>query len=179
MCQSDEELFDVVNASDQVTGQASRSIVHAQNLLHRAASIFVFNTSGKLLLQLRSDIKDQYPSCWTASASGHLDAGENYETAARRELQEELGLTSPLEFLTKFPAGPETAYEFTGLFQTVSDDIPIPDPKEVAGLEWLGLTDIHRRIKARPEQFTPPFRVALCWYMESFRQIHVPDPASE
>ncbi|MFP6762873.1 MAG: NUDIX domain-containing protein [Planctomycetaceae bacterium] len=163
-----EELFDVVNSSDQVTGQAPRPIVHARNLLHRAASIFVFNTSGQLLLQFRSAAKDQYPSCWTASASGHLDAGEDYETAARRELQEELGLTSPLEFLTKFPAGPETAYEFTGLFRTVSDEIPIPDPKEVAGLEWLSLSDIHSRIKASPEKFTPPFRIALCWYIDSY-----------
>ena len=169
MSQSEtEELFDVVNSSDQVTGQASRSMVHAQNLLHRAASVFVFNTSGRLLLQFRSAIKDQYPSCWTASASGHLDAGENYETAARRELQEELGLTSPLEFLTTFPASPETAYEFTGLFQTVSYDVPVPDPKEVAGLEWLSLTAIHERIKARPEHFTPPFRVAFDWYVKSF-----------
>ncbi|MBC8288789.1 MAG: NUDIX domain-containing protein, partial [Planctomycetes bacterium] len=116
-------------------------------------------------LQLRSTTKDQYPSCWTASASGHLDAGEDYETAARRELEEELGLTSPIEFLTKLPAGPETAFEFTGLFRTVTDDPPTPHPMEIAGLEWMSLHEIDRRIENEPVIFTPPFRVAIKWYL--------------
>jgi isopentenyl-diphosphate delta-isomerase len=162
-----EEIFDVVDASDRVIGQAPRPVVHERDLLHRASSIFVFNSSGELLLQFRSTTKDQYPSCWTASASGHLDAGENYETAARRELQEELGLTSSLEFLTKFPASAETAFEFTALFQTTSDDPPTPHPEEIAGLEWASLAEIERRIAANPEQFTPPFRVAFAWYRQN------------
>jgi isopentenyl-diphosphate delta-isomerase type 1 len=162
-----EEIFDVVDANDRVIDQVPRSVVHQKNLLHRASSIFVFNTSGELLLQFRSTTKDQYPSCWTASASGHLDSGEDYETAARRELNEELGLTSPLEFLAKFPAGSETAFEFTALFRTVNDDPPTPHPEEIAGLEWVSLAEIERRIAANPEQFTPPFRVAFAWYLEN------------
>lgn len=162
-----EETFDVVDSHDQVIGQAPRAVVHAENLLHRASSIFVFNSAGDLLLQFRSTTKDQYPSCWTASASGHLDAGEDYETAASRELEEELGLTSPLEFLTKFPASSETAFEFTALFRTVSDEEPIPHPEEIASLEWASLAEIERRVAATPEQFTPPFRVAFKWYVEN------------
>jgi isopentenyl-diphosphate Delta-isomerase len=162
-----DEIFDVVDSHDNAIGQAPRAVVHAENLLHRASSIFVFNSAGDLLLQFRSTTKDQYPSCWTASASGHLDAGEDYETAARRELDEELGLRSPLEFLTKFPAGAETAYEFTALFRTVTDEPPTPHPEEIAGLEWATLAEIDSRIAARPEQFTPPFRVAFRWYREN------------
>lgn len=160
------ELFDVVDSADRVIDQQPRGIVHARRLLHRASSVFVLNSRGEFLLQLRSATKDQYPSCWTASASGHLDAGEDYETAARRELEEELGLTSPIEFLAKLPAGPETAFEFTGLFRTVTDDPPTPHPTEIAGLEWATLSDIERRIQAQPESFTPPFRVAFRKYLE-------------
>ena len=161
-----DELFDVVNDLDEVIDQQPRSIVHAKNRLHRASSVFVLSSRGELLLQLRSATKDQYPSCWTASASGHLDAGEDYETAARRELKEELGLTSPIEFLAKLPAGPETAFEFTGLFRTVTDVSPTPHPTEIAGLEWTTLSDIESRIQSQPESFTPPFRVAFRKYLE-------------
>ncbi len=160
-----EEIFDVVDQDDRVIGQAPRSEVHARNLLHRAASIFVFNARGELLVQLRSTTKDQYPSCFTSSASGHLEAGEDYAQSAQRELFEEVGLSSPLEFLTKLPAnGAETAYEFTALFRTVTDQTPTFDPDEVAGGEFVELSELRRRVATDPEQYTPPFRVLLEWY---------------
>lgn len=162
-----EEIFDVVNEFDEVIGQAPRSEVHERNLLHRAASIFVFNSAGELLLQLRSATKDQYPSCYTASASGHLDAGEDYETAARRELKEELGLVNPLEYLTSFQASEETAFEFTALFRTTTDEELSPHPEEIAALNWASLSDVAQQISAAPERFTPPFRVAFDWYIKS------------
>src|SRR5215472_10054324 len=92
-----EEIFDVVDEHDRVVAQAPRSVVHAQKLLHRAVHIFVLNSRGELLLQKRSATKDEYPLCYTSSASGHLSAGETYETAAPRELAEELGLAGELQ----------------------------------------------------------------------------------
>lgn len=159
-----EEIFDVVDEHDQVIGQAPRSVVHAQRLWHRAASVFVFNSSGQLLLQFRSATKDEYPSCYTSSASGHLSAGEDYALSAEREMWEEIGLSAPLEFLAKFPAGPETANEFTALFRTQTDETPVGDPGEVAALEWMDLPSIRRLIEVNPERFTPPFRTLFDWY---------------
>jgi isopentenyl-diphosphate Delta-isomerase len=161
-----EEIFDVVDGRDQVVGQAPRSVVHAQNLLHRAVSIFVLKPDGRMLLQLRSDSKDQYPGCFTSSASGHVDAGEAYETAAIRELREELSLELPIEYLAKFPAGPDTAFEFTALYQLVTDIEPAPDPGEIASIEFLPLDEIALMIEQFPEQFTPPFRVVFHWFRE-------------
>lgn len=161
-----DELFDVVDSEDNVIDQARRSVVHSGNLLHRASSVFVLNSRGELLLQLRSATKDQYPSRWTASASGHLDAGEDYETAARRELKEELGLSCPVEFLGKLPAGPETAFEFTGVFRAETDEPPTPHRLEIAALEWVGLAEVERRLDDEPESFTPPFRVAFRTFLQ-------------
>jgi ADP-ribose pyrophosphatase YjhB (NUDIX family) len=93
MTDEPREVFNVVNEHDEVIGEAFRADVHAQGLRHRAVSIFVFNSAGQLLMQLRSATKDEYPSCWTSSCSGHVDAGEDYDTAAHRELMEELGLS--------------------------------------------------------------------------------------
>lgn len=160
-----EEIFDVVDENDAVVEQLPRSQVHARGLLHRAVSIFVFNSRGQLLLQLRTPTKDEYPNCYTSSASGHLGAGEDYDDAAPREMEEELGLTSPLTRLAKFPGGPETANEFTVLYETETDETPTFDPEEIAAGEFLDLEEITRRLDARPEEFTPPFRTLFRWYV--------------
>ncbi len=163
-----EELFDIVDDQDRVIGQMARSEVHRQKLLHRAVSIFVFNSRGQLLLQQRSATKDEYPLCYTSSASGHVTAGENYDETAPREMQEELGLTSPVERLAKFPAGPETANEFTVLYRTITDTPPQFDPGEIAGGGFYVLTEIDQWLTRSPEQFSPPFRIAYQWYRARF-----------
>lgn len=162
-----EELFDVVDAEDRVIGQAPRSQVHARKLLHRAVHIFVFNSQGQLLIHRRSATKDEYPLCYTSSASGHLSAGETYEECAPRELQEEIGLSAPLRYLHKFPASPETAYEHTVLYHTVTDDLPRFDPEEIESGGYYELDEIARMIEQSPAEFSPAFCTLFRWYIES------------
>ena len=155
-----DEWFDVCDHADRVIGRELRDVVHARNLLHRAVHIWVWDTSGRLLLQTRSATKDQYPNCFTSSASGHLDAGEDYEQAAHRELQEELGLTGVLKFRVKLPqAGPETAYEHTVLYELITDEPPQPDAGEIAAIRFWTVDEVDERIRQHPEDFTPPFRM--------------------
>jgi 16S rRNA (adenine1518-N6/adenine1519-N6)-dimethyltransferase len=161
-----EEIFDVVDEADRVVGQAPRSVVHAQKLRHRAVHIFVFNSRGELLLHERSAAKDEFPLCYTSSASGHLAAGEPYADAAARELEEELGLTAPLEYLVKLSAGPETAMEHTVLYRAITDATPRPDPGEIAAVEFLPFPEILERLERQPEKFSPPFAVLLGWYRD-------------
>lgn len=164
-----EEIFDVVDNQDRVLRQAPRSVVHTNKWLHRAAHIFVFNSRGELLVHRRSATKDECPSVCTSSASGHLAAGEDYATAAARELQEELGLTSSLEFLGIIPAnGAETSFEFSGLFRTVTDDPPTFDPTEIASGEYLPLAEVTSRLERESHDFTPCFRSLFRWYREHF-----------
>lgn len=159
-----EEMFDVVDEHDQVIGQAPRSIVHARKLLHRAVHIFVFNSRGELLLQKRSSLKDEYPRCYTSSASGHLSAGETYEAAAPRELTEELGLTARLERLAKFPAGPETSHEHTVLYRAKTDKPPVIDPQEIEAATFHSLEEIASMLVREPEKFSPCFVTLFDWY---------------
>lgn len=160
-----EEIFDVCDAEDVVIGQAPRSVVHARKLLHRAAHVFVFNARGELLIQVRSANKDEFPLCYTSSASGHLSTGEDYLESAERELAEEIGIVAPLQFLAKLPARRELAWEHTVLYLTQSDAAPQPDPYEVAEILTMSLPDVMEHLREVPEKFSPPFRVLLEWYV--------------
>lgn len=159
-----EELFDICDDHDRVIGQAPRSTVHAENLRHRAVHIWVWNSAGELLVQKRTATKDQYPNCYTSSASGHVDAGEDYATAAHRELAEELQLSGNLTTIVKLPASAETAYEHTQLYCFTTDEEPIPDPNEIASLEFRNFADITKEVSENPEEFTPPFRMLVEWW---------------
>ncbi|HEV3409071.1 MAG TPA: 16S rRNA (adenine(1518)-N(6)/adenine(1519)-N(6))-dimethyltransferase RsmA, partial [Chthoniobacterales bacterium] len=111
------EQFAVVDAVDRVIGRATRSEVHANNLLHRAVHILIFNGHGELFLQKRSRFKDRHPCLWDSSAAGHVNAGEDYDTTAARELEEELGVSTNVERVLKLPASERTGHEFIWLYR--------------------------------------------------------------
>ncbi|MBA3386238.1 MAG: ribosomal RNA small subunit methyltransferase A [Chthoniobacterales bacterium] len=155
------EIFPVVDEQDCVIGQAPRAKVHGDNLRHRAVHILLFNEKGELFLQKRSRRKDRHPCVWDSSAAGHVDAGEDYNAAAERELREELGIATALERVVKLPASERTGKEFiwlyrghhNGPFQLARSEIELGGffPCDVVS-GWL---------KARPDDFAPGF--AECW----------------
>jgi isopentenyl-diphosphate Delta-isomerase len=168
--QSPDEIFDVCDAEDRVIGQARRADVHANNLLHRAVHVWIIRSNGQLVAQRRSASKDQYPNALTSSASGHLDSGEDYLTAALRELGEELGLTGvELEFAVKLAASPATAYEHTVLYTITTDASLHPNAGEVAGLELYSRDALARELARPGDNLSPPFRQLLAWYFQSQR----------
>jgi len=82
----------IVDEQNQFIKNTQRSEMRAQNLIHRASYIFVFSPLGALLVQRRTATKDVFPGYWDLAAGGVVDAGEDYQTAAVRELGEELGI---------------------------------------------------------------------------------------
>jgi len=90
---SADELVDVVDDDDNVIGVVTRREMRAHRLLHRAVSIAVFSTDGRLLIHRRADTKDVWPGQWDMAAGGVVGSGEEYDDAARRELEEELGVS--------------------------------------------------------------------------------------
>lgn len=161
-----EEQFDVVNDRDEVVDVLSRSEVHRRKLLHRAIHVFVFRTDGRMLIHQRSSTKEEFPSVWTSSCSGHVSAGETYDESAPRELQEELGLVAVLTPLHKFPAQEATSWEFTMLYAATSDHEVTPDPTEMSAVRWMTVSDIAAWVCQSPEQFSPAFLVLFNWYRE-------------
>jgi 16S rRNA (adenine1518-N6/adenine1519-N6)-dimethyltransferase len=156
------ELFDVVDENDQVVGQASRGEVHSKGLLHRAIHVFVINRHGEILLQRRSLLKDAHPGVWDSSVSGHLDAGEAYEAAVVRELEEEMGIEGavPEEFARITPSQ-ATGWEHIRLYRCRYDG-PVHFPcAEIDAVQWFRPAEVTAWIKARPGDFATGF--LECW----------------
>ena len=160
--QRGDEIFDVVNEHDEVVSQSTRREVHARGLLHRAVHVLVFNARGQVFLQKRSMAKDTAPGCWDSSCSGHLDAGEDYLTAAVRELVEEIGLTVAgphlLTPVLHSAACVDTGNEFVWVYRLASEGPFVLNPAEIERGEWFSPADVSRAIAERPAEYARSFR---------------------
>jgi 16S rRNA (adenine1518-N6/adenine1519-N6)-dimethyltransferase len=155
------ERFPVVDENDRLLGDATRGEVHGNNLRHRAVHLFLFNRQGELFLQKRSRWKDRHPLLWDSSAAGHVEAGEEYDKTAIRELKEELGVTAELTRVLKLPASNRTGQEFIWLYRGEHDGPFQLARTEIEYGEFFPIEVISRWVKARPDDFAPGF--LECW----------------
>src|SRR5437899_9415216 len=155
------EHFPIVDKNDRILGYANRSEVHGNNLRHRAVHILIFNRAGEVYLQQRSRWKDRHPLKWDSSAAGHVAAGESYDEAARRELEEELGMNVPLGKIFKLSASACTDQEFIWLYHGELRGDPIPNRSEIDTGAFFPPTVIDGWTSARPKDFAPGF--LECW----------------
>ncbi|MEY2499963.1 MAG: rRNA (adenine1518-N6/adenine1519-N6)-dimethyltransferase [Verrucomicrobiota bacterium] len=155
------ERFQVVNENDEVIGEATRGEVHGNNLRHRAVHLFIFNGEGELFLQKRSRWKDRHPLLWDSSAAGHVEAGEDYDETAVRELQEELGVSAKLTRIVKLPCSERTGWEFIWLYRGENEGPFTLATTEIEHGEFFPTDIVERWVKARPQEFAPGF--LDCW----------------
>eukprot|EP00249_Psilotum_nudum_P011812 c23399_g1_i1 orf=388-2739(-) len=94
---SSREYLDILTESGELTGIAKqRCLVHTDGDYHRVVNVWIYvESTRELLLQRRSDSMDSWPGLWDVSCAGHICAGDTSLISARRELQEELGVTLP------------------------------------------------------------------------------------
>ena len=151
------EFLEVVDKRNRPFLVLSRNEAHRQRLFHRAVLILLFDPRHALFLQKRSMSKDLYPGRWDVSASGHVLVGESESDAARRELEEELGIeTERLRFLAHLPASSDTAYEFVTLFcaETYLGHIRL-HPEEVDDGMFVDQDELMCMVRDFPELLTP------------------------
>jgi isopentenyl-diphosphate Delta-isomerase len=156
----------LVDERDRELGAAEKMRAHAEGLLHRAFSIFVFDRGGRLLLQQRARAKYHSGGLWSNTCCGHPRPGETVLEAARRRLSEEMGfgceLRKGFEFL--YRAGLDrglTEHEYDHVLVGGFDGEPRPDPAEVAAWRWAGMDELLDDVRARPESYSYWLRVAL------------------
>ncbi len=146
----------VVDQNDVVIGSEMMFDAIEKGVIRRASRVYVFNESGKLLVQRRSKNLLK-PLLLDQSAAGHVDEGETYLQAAERELFEELGIKNVKleEIVTSF----RTTNFFNAVYKTiVTDDLEINfDPVEVDEVFWFEVDELDEKMRDNPNNFTPEF----------------------
>jgi isopentenyl-diphosphate delta-isomerase len=162
---SEEDRLILVDAQDREIGTLDKGRCHdGDGQLHRAFSVFVLDSAGRVLLQQRAEDKRLWPGYWSNSCCSHPRLGEDLAAAAHRRLAQELGIECPLQRLYAFcyqarfgEAGSE--HEYCHVFIGRSDATPTANRTEVAAWRWLTAEELQGELADHPEQFTPWFRM--------------------
>jgi 8-oxo-dGTP pyrophosphatase MutT (NUDIX family) len=137
-----EELVDIVDDDDIVVATVTRSEMRSRRLQHRSVGIAVISTDGRLLIHRRSLAKDIWPGWWDIAAGGVVAAGETYEAAARRELEEELGIEGDVEFLGQSRYVDDDVAEICRGYRVVHDGPFEFSDGEVSEVRWVTFAEL-------------------------------------
>jgi isopentenyl-diphosphate delta-isomerase len=153
-----------VDKNDNELGFIDKAEAHdGRGILHRAFSIVIWNSAGKMLIQKRSPHKRLWANHWANACCSHPRKGERLEEASHRRLKEELGFDTELEEIFSFvyqatfeDKGSE--YEYDHVLMGSYDGEVMPDPDEIAEYKWIQAEELQKDIEENPGVYAPWFR---------------------
>ena len=153
------EILSVVDEYDIIIGQERRDKIHSKNLLHRSIHVLIFNSRDEIFLQQRSVMKQESPGLWASSVSGHVDAGESYDEACIREIEEEVGLKIDETPKKLFKMEPSilTANEFSWVYFLETDEELFLNSEELENGIWLNQESLNNLILANSNNIAELF----------------------
>lgn len=167
----------LVNERDEEVGRQEKLKAHLNGELHRAFSVFIFNSKGEMLLQQRALHKYHSGGLWTNACCSHPSPGETTDKAAERRLNEEMGFTVPVnkqfDFVYKahFDNG-LTEYEFDHVYTAIYDGPVNFNTDEVMDVEYIPMEDLAQSLQSHPDKYTAWFQIAfpkiLPWWSNNF-----------
>src|SRR3989338_259866 len=145
-------------------GTEEKMKAHEEGLLHRAFSIVIYNSKGEMLLQKRAATKYHSQNLWSNACCSHPRPNERLEDAARRRLNEELGLECKLQKAFSFIYRADVGiglieHEYDFVFISYTDAYPKENKVEVAEYKWMDKLSIKQDVKQNPEDYTSWFRI--------------------
>lgn len=151
-------LLDSVDAADRRLGTVIRRDVFSSKAGFRVAHIFLFNTSGAILLQQLAGSRLRFPFHWGSSVAAYLFSGESYVGAAQRRVEQELGVSGlVLDPVLKTAMNDNGCQKFIELFTAVFDGTFMIDRSHIAKVDFFAPTMIETAITQGARQFTPTF----------------------
>jgi len=177
---NEEEKVILVDENDDMVGTMGKMEAHKQDLLHRAFSIFIFNSKGEMLLQQRAITKYHSGGLWTNACCSHPMPGEKTQDAAQRRLMEELGFETPIEKIFDFTYKAEfdnglTEHEFDHVFAGEYEGELEINPDEVNDFVYKEVSAIKNEMQTEPQKFTAWFHIAFPkieeWWISRYQNI--------
>jgi len=167
----------LVNERDEPVGRMEKLEAHRLGVLHRAFSVFVFHSDGRLLLQRRASTKYHSGGLWTNTCCGHPRPGEILHEAAARRLREEMRIAPRLTERFSFLYRAELAnglveHELDHVLFGLHDGGADADPEEADAVRYAAPTEIDAELASHPERYTAWFK--LCW---NEVKLHLPAPS--
>ncbi len=169
MINSAEERVVLVDAEDRMIGTMNKIEAHEKGILHRAFSVFIFNSDGHWLLQRRASSKYHSPDLWSNTCCSHPREGEEIINSAIRRLKEEMGLYCQLRhqfhfsYRCQLPNG-LIENELDHVLLGYSDTLPTCNEEEVSEFRYFTTQDLEESLKSHPEWFS-------VWFKLSFHQV--------
>src|SRR3989344_3867087 len=165
------EYIDIVNDNNEVIGSATQEEIYNKKLNHRIVHIFVIHPiSNKIYFQKRSETKSFLPGYYCTSAGGHVQAGETYEKAAKRELFEEIGIQTPVKKMDSMLFISDGHKRFIELYITKADNGFIFRDGEVSAGEFFNFDDAKKLIE-KNEKIHPQLNVCFSWFIKNKKMI--------
>lgn len=164
-----DALVDVVDPMDRVVGTLLRNKLLSSGANFRVVHILVFNSHKELVLQ-RIAPGLRHAGMWGSSVAGYVQAGETYDLAASRKLENELGLRVPLKNLGKSSMLDGSSVKFIGLYEAIHDGPLSPDSTQISQLIHLPLQTLLHERQAGLRAFTPTLLHVLDYYLAATGQ---------
>jgi isopentenyl-diphosphate delta-isomerase len=169
------EFVVLVDEHDNPTGLMEKMQAHREAVLHRAFSVFLFNSKSELMLQQRALSKYHSPGLWTNTCCSHPRETETVKQAADRRLLEEMGMKADVHqvfwFIYKAEVGQGlTEHELDHVLIGFTDNEPVINPSEVESWKFESLDNIKKGMEQHPELYTVWFRIIferVCNYLEN------------
>ena len=164
-----EEKVILVDKNDNQVGLMPKLEAHEKGVLHRAFSIFIFNSKYELLLQKRASSKYHSGGLWTNTCCSHPREGEDTLDAANRRLDEEMGIKTSLRKVYDFIYKAEldnqlTEHEFDHVFYGVCDRDPILNKDEAEDFKWVDMETLNNDIIKNEDNYTVWFKIAFEYF---------------
>ena len=169
-------IYDLEDPAGRVVGTAPRAQMRAENLPHGATAVIVRKPTGEIFVHRRADTKDIWPGRHDCAAGGVLQAGEDPDEAAARELAEELGIEGAVlvPLVQRWRLGSDTTYFAYAYVTTWDGPVRFTDG-EVADGWWEEPSVLYARLQDPSWPFVPDTRDLLD--LPETRAVLVDEPA--
>ena len=159
----------LVDEKDNQVGLMPKLEAHQKGLLHRAFSVFIFNSDYKLLIQKRASSKYHSGGLWTNTCCSHPRDGEDTADAANRRLYEEMGIKTSLRKVYEFIYRAELdnnliENEFDHVFYGIYNDDPILNTDEADDFKWIDMETLKNDIDNNADKYTVWFKIAFDYF---------------